>query len=234
MTTQAQQSARSDQPVKALIWDLDGVLVDSEPLLFEAERLMLADYGAELTMEAKAPFVGLGGLEVIEALMGLFDIDADPATLGQAKMRHYLELAKTVPGFAPTIELAGAVHGDGIPMAIASGSTPEAIDAALEAIGLADAFTEKVSTQHVSRGKPAPDVFLFAAEKLGVPVESCVVVEDSAHGVEAAHAAGMRCIAIPSVLEPLDPGFGTAEVLVAGGMTEASSEALIAWVRERY
>ena len=229
-----QEVARADHPIKALIWDLDGVLVDSEPLLYEGERLMLAEYGAELTPEAKEPFIGMGGLEVVQALMDLFGIEGDPAVLGEAKLRHYLELVANVPGFAPTIELARTVHADGIPMAIASGSPPESIDAALGAIGLADAFTEKVSTMHVSRGKPAPDVFLLAAERLGVTVENCVVIEDSAHGVEAAHAAGMRCIAIPSIPEPLDPAFATADLLVAGGMTDANSEELIAWVRARY
>lgn len=234
MNTQAVQPADAGVPVKALIWDLDGVLVDSEPLLYEAERRMLADYGADLTPDAKTPFIGMGGLEVIQALMDLFDIDADPATLGQAKMRHYLDLAETVPGFEPTIELARAIHADGIPMAIASGSTPEGIDAALRAIGLTEVFTEKVSTKHVARGKPAPDVFLLAAERLGVAPANCVVVEDSVHGVEAAHSAGMRCIAIPSVPEPLAEGFSTADLLVPGGMTEANAGELIAWVRSRY
>lgn len=224
----------SDTPVRALIWDLDGVLVDSEPLLFEAERLALADHGAELTPEAKEPFIGMGGLEVVKALMDLFDIDADPADVARAKLGHYLALAESVAGFEPTIELARAIHADGIPMAIASGSTPEGIAAALRAIGLTDVFTETLSTQHVARGKPAPDVFLLAAERLGVEADACVVIEDSVHGVEAAHAAGMRCIAIPSVPEPPDPAFATADLLIAGGMTQASSAELIAWVRARY
>lgn len=221
-------------PVQALIWDLDGVLVDSEPLLYEAERLMLADYGADLTPEAKTPFIGMGGMEVIQALMDLFDIEADPATLGQAKMGYYLQLAETVPGFEPTIGLARAIHADGIPMAIASGSTPEGIAAALRAIGLTEAFTEKVSTKSVSRGKPAPDVFLLAAQRLNVSPANCVVIEDSVHGVEAAHAAGMRCIAIPSVPDQLADGFATADLLVAGGMAQASASELISWVRDRY
>lgn len=234
MSTPPVQPTSTEAPIRALIWDLDGVLVDSEPLLFEAERLALADHGAELTPEHKAPFIGMGGLEVVQALMDLFDIEADVADVAAAKLRHYLELAETVPGFAPTIELARAVHADGIPMAIASGSSPEGIAAALRAIGLTDAFTEVVSTQHVSRGKPAPDVFLLAAERLGVAPADCLVVEDSVHGVEAAHAAGMRCIAIPSSPEPLPTGYATADLLVQGGMTEANAADLIAWVRARH
>ena len=220
--------------VRAVIFDLDGVLVDSEPLLFEAERRMLAEHGAELTVRAKAPFVGLGGHDVIEALMDLFGIDADVSELAAAKMRHYLELAGTVPGFAPTIELARALHADGIPLAIASGSTPEAIQIALAAIDLTDVFAVQVSTAQVARGKPAPDVFLRAAERLDVPPANCVVVEDAVHGVAAAHTAGMRCIAIPSIPEPLDPGFATADLIVRGGIADARADELIEWLRARY
>lgn len=233
LMTDATQSP-TDVPVRAVIFDMDGVLVDSEPLLFEAERILLAELGAELTEEAKKPFIGMGGHEVLQALLDHFGLEADVAALGRHKGEIYLELARTVPGFAPTVELAQAVHADGIPLAIASGSTPEGIAVCLAAIGLTEEFPVQVSVSSVARGKPAPDVFLAAAEGLGVPPANCLVVEDAIHGVQAARAAGMRVIAIPSVTDPLDPGFEDADLLVRGGMSTADSAELIAWVRDRY
>lgn len=222
------------QPVKAVIFDMDGVLVDSEPLLFEAERVMLADHGAELTEDIKRQFIGLGGYEVIQALLDHFGLEGDVQQLGQRKLEIYMELARTVPGFTPTAELARLLHADRIPLAIASGSTPDGIATCLAAIDLTEEFPVQVSTMSVARGKPAPDVFLAAAEQLDVPPANCVVIEDAAPGVMAAHAAGMRCIAIPSIIDPLDPAFRTADLLVAGGMADADSRELIAWLRERY
>lgn len=222
------------QPITAVIFDMDGVLVDSEPLLFEAERLLLAELGAELTVEAKKPFIGMGGHEVLQALLDHFGLTADVAALGRRKGEIYLELARTVPGFAPTAELARALHADGVPLAIASGSSVEGIAICLAAIGLTEQFPVQVSVSSVARGKPAPDVFLAAAERLGVAPASCLVVEDAIHGVEAALAAGMRVIAIPSVTDPLHPGFHRADLLVAGGMAEADPQRLIAWVRGQY
>lgn len=221
-------------PIKAVIFDMDGVLVDSEPLLFEAERILLAELGAELTEEAKKPFIGMGGHEVLQALLGHFGLEADVAALGKHKGEIYLELARTVPGFSPTAELARAVHADGLPLAIASGSSQEGIAICLSAIGLTEQFPVQVSVSSVARGKPAPDVFLAAAEQLGVDPANCLVVEDAIHGVQSAQSAGMRVIAIPSVTDPLHPGFHQADLLIPGGMSAADSDELIAWVRAQY
>ena len=222
---------RGPNPVRAVIFDLDGVLVDSEPLLYEAERVALAAYGAELTPAIKEPFIGLGARDVLAALARRFDLDVDLDELGARKMAAYLDLVPRVTGFAPTTGLARALQAEGVPLAIASGSTPEAIDAALGAIGLRDAFPVRVSTQEVASGKPAPDVFLLAAWRLDVDPGACLVVEDAVPGVRAARAAGMRCIAIPSVTDPLDAAFAEADLLVPGGTAQAEAGTLLDWVR---
>lgn len=117
-----------------------------------------------------------------------------------------------------------------IPIAVASGSTRWNIDASLEAVGLAEFFDIRVSSEEVPFGKPAPDVFLEAARRLGVPPESCVVVEDAVPGMTAALAAGMRCVAIPTITEPLDPDFRRAQLLFAEGMPPANVDAILAFI----
>lgn len=224
---------QTSSPIDAVIFDLDGVLVDSEPLLFEAERLLLAEHGVELTPELKKPYIGLGGRDVLVALTDRFGIVADVDEMAARKMALFLELAEGLVGFPATVEFAKALHADGVRLAIASGSSPEGIDTAMRATGLEEVFPIRVAVKHVPRGKPAPDLFLEAARQLGVEPSRCVVVEDAVHGLEAAHAAGMRCIAIPSVTDPLDETFRQADLLVPGGIADVTTEELIAWVRAR-
>lgn len=92
----------------------------------------------------------------------------------------------------------------------------------MRAIGLEEAIPVRVSTQQVAQAKPAPDLFLEAARRLGVEPRRAAVVVDAVHGVEGAHAAGMRCIAIPSVIDPLDAIFTQADLLLPGGMPDAT------------
>ncbi|HEY5882208.1 MAG TPA: beta-glucosidase BglX, partial [Nakamurella sp.] len=214
----------------AVIWDLDGVLVDSEPLLLEAERIAFAEHGVALTPERKLPFVGLGGTEVLAALADAFGLDVDLGELAARKVAAYLELAPTLVGFAATTDLVRGLAAAGVPMAVASGSSRAAIDAALLAIGLDTHIQVRVSVDEVTAGKPAPDVFLAAAERLGVDPQNCVVVEDAVPGLLAAKAAGMRCVAIPSVTDPLDDRFEQADLLIRAGMTAAGPDELLAWI----
>lgn len=213
-----------------MLWDLDGTLIDSEPLLFEAERRALAKDGLNLTPQIKRQFVGLGGREVLAAIADWFGVEADLEAWGAGKREAYLELLDTVTAFAPTVGMAHRLGAAGVPMAVASGSSRWAIDRALSAIGLSEVLTTRISVDQVAAGKPAPDVFLAAADALGVPPAHCVVVEDALPGLLAAHAAGMRCLAIPSIVDPLDPRFERADLLVAGGMPAADPDELIAWI----
>lgn len=222
-----------DDLTLAVLWDLDGVLVDSEPLLYEAERLMFAELGATLTPEAKRPFIGLGGTEVLARLGEVLGLEPDLPAWTARKIALYQGLLTTAPSFGPTSALVRALADRGVPMAVASGSPLVAIDAALTAVGLAHLIPVRVSVEEVAAGKPAPDVFLAAADRLGVRPEDCVVVEDAVPGVLGAKAAGMRCVAIPSVTDPLDPRFEAADLLVRGGMRDADAGDLLTWVLDR-
>lgn len=215
---------------RAVIFDLDGVLADSEPVHLAAEQAMLAEHGHELSKAAKQRFVGLANAEIMQGLKDLFGIDATIDDLAEAKARHQRVLIADMDGFPATGELVRRLAGAGIPIAVASGSTPENIDASLEAVGLADCFTIRVSAEEVPRGKPAPDVFLEAARRLGVPPERCVVVEDAVPGLRAALAAGMRCVAIPTITDPLDPEFARAHLLFPGGMATADAARILAFI----
>lgn len=215
---------------QAVLFDLDGVLADSEPIHLAAEQAMLAHYGAELSHAAKQQFVGLSNAEIMRGLIDLFGLDADPGELATLKARYQRRLLPELRGFAATAELVARLRTAGVPIAVASGSTRENIDASLAAVGLLEAFDVRVSAEEVAEGKPAPDIFLEAANRLGVPASGCVVIEDAVPGVRAARAAGMGCVAIPTITDPLDGAFGLADLVFAGGMATVDVEAVLRFV----
>lgn len=217
-------------PAGAVLWDLDGVLVDSESLLYEAERQLLAEHGVDLTPEVKAGFVGLGGTEVLAALAGHYGLEPDLPAWTARKTELATALFPGLRAFGPTTTMVRGLAAAGVPMAVASGSPSAAIETSLRTVGLDGLLPVRVSVDQVAAGKPAPDVFLAAAARLGVPPEHCVVIEDAVPGVLAAKAAGMRCIAIPSVTEPLDPRFEQADLLVRDGMSGADAATLLGWL----
>ncbi|WP_329459145.1 HAD family hydrolase [Streptomyces sp. NBC_01497] len=220
----------------AVLFDLDGTLVDTEPLYYEATRRLLAHHGvADFTWEQHAGFIGVGTRETLEVLAARFALAAPVDALLAEENTRYLELLRSSAEVFPQMrKFVERLHTAGVPMAVASGSSGEAIDAALAHGGLEGFFTVTASAEEVAAGKPEPDVFLEAARRLGVPPGACAVIEDSAPGVAAAHAAGMRCLAVPSV--PLAPGaepegaFATAELLFPGGHGEFTAEAAYDWL----
>jgi beta-phosphoglucomutase family hydrolase len=217
----------------AAIFDLDGVLVDSEPNHFAAERDLLADYGVEFTEAVKRPYIGRSNRDVLVEFAARHGIPDTVDDLLTRKNLAYLELTRRhVDGYPGTREILLGLRADGLPTALASGSSPDVIAAVLAALDLRDAFDVVVSADQVERGKPAPDLFLEAARRLGVPAGGCVVFEDSTAGVLAALAAGMRCVAIPYRPEPpLPDPFHRAHLLVEGGMPALDPAAVLAWLR---
>ncbi|MER5886472.1 HAD family phosphatase [Streptomyces sp. NPDC001941] len=210
----------------SVIFDLDGTLVDSEPNYYEAGRRLLAAHGvADFTWEHHSEFIGIGTRETLEILKREYGIEAPIDELLAAKNRTYLDLARSSTEVFPEMRaFVELLHGNGVPMAVASGSSRAAIDAVLGGTGLDAYLTTVVSAEEVERGKPEPDVFLEAARRLGADPARCVVLEDAAPGAAAAHAAGMRCIAIPYVSATAqDPAFGGAGLVFPGGQGEFSA-----------
>ncbi|WP_106409497.1 HAD family hydrolase [Streptomyces odonnellii] len=225
----------SASQLPTVIFDLDGTLVDSEPNYYEAGRQLLAQYGVTgFDWEHHTRFIGIGTRETLETLRAEYGIDAPVDDLLAEKNRLYLERVHASTEVFPQMrKFVERLHTEGVPMAVASGSSRAAIDMALSSTGLDAYFTATVSAEEVAHGKPAPDVFLEAARRLGAAPARCVVLEDAGPGVVAANAAGMRCIAVPYVRATADdPAFATAGLLFPGGQREFTAQAAYTWLFE--
>ncbi|WP_369269459.1 HAD family hydrolase [Streptomyces sp. R11] len=218
----------------SVIFDLDGTLVDSEPNYYEAGRQVLAEHGVpDFTWSDHERYVGISTLETVTRWKREYGLRASVDELLAAKNRRYLDLARTSTRAYPEMrKFVELLSTEGIPLAVASGSSLKAITAILSGTGLDAHLHTVVSADEVDHGKPAPDVFLEAARRLGAAPADCVVVEDAAPGAAAAHAAGMRCIAIPYVATQADsPEFATAGLLLRGGQEEFTTRTAYDWLR---
>ncbi|SCG45907.1 HAD family hydrolase [Micromonospora inositola] len=201
--------------VDAVLFDLDGVIVDSEPVWEEVRRAYVAAHGGTWQSDTQRRLMGMSTGEWAAYLSGELGVDRSPeqvATEVVAEMtRRYAERVPLIDDAAAVVRRMAARW----PLGLASSSPTALIAAALEATGLADAFGATLSTEETARGKPAPDVWLAVAARLGVDPTRCVAVEDSSNGVRSAAAAGMRVVAIPHGSYPLDPDAeGHAAVLL--------------------
>ncbi|WP_119295385.1 HAD family phosphatase [Streptomyces sp. YIM 130001] len=228
------QTSRTSGPAgTAVVFDLDGTLVDSEPNYFEAGRRLLARHGVtDFDWADHERYVGISTAETVAIWRTKYDLDATTDELLTEKNSYYLELARAGTRVFPQMrEFVAELHSRGVPMAVASGSSRAAIEAILQGTGLDAHLTVLVSAEEVERGKPEPDVFLEAARRLGVAAAKCVVVEDAAPGAAAARAAGMRCIAVPYVPETADAAaFAAADLLFPGGQKEFTARAAYDWL----
>ena len=217
----------------AVIFDLDGTLVDSEPNYYEAGRRTLAEHGVpDFTWAEHERYVGVSTQETAALWKREYGLAASAEELLADTDRRYLELARTATRAYPQMrKFVELLATEGVPMAVASGSSPEAIEAILAGTGLNAYLRTVVSAEEVPRGKPAPDVFLEAARRLGAAPADCVVLEDAVPGAAAAHVAGMRCIAIPYVAGQAGaPEFATAGLLLRGGQEEFTARGAYDWL----
>jgi len=186
------------QLMRAAIFDMDGVLADSEPLICAAARAMFLEHGLVVRAEDFEPFVGAGENRYIGGVAEKYGLALD---LIVAKARTYELYLKMVPAtlkvFPGAFELVTACRAVGWRCAIASSADRIKVEANLRKIGLPiETWHAVVTAEDVERRKPDPALFLKAADRLGVPPAFCTVIEDAVNGIAAAKAAGMRCIAV--------------------------------------
>ena len=191
---------------RAVIFDLDGVLWDGEPLYHEAFNLILEPYGFRLSENDYTEIIGLSVEAAWEWVRRRFDLTASPdgvlRAYNEAVLRLLQRPVEPLPGVRPLIE---ALHRRGVPIGVASASLRPWVDATLRGLGLHDAFGAVVSASEVENAKPAPDLFLAAAARLGVPPDRCLAVEDTGPGIAAAKAAGMFAVQLRAASTALPP-----------------------------
>ncbi len=182
---------------RAVIFDMDGVLVDSYQAHLESWRELGAEHGLTMTDDEFSATFGRTSRDIIRNLWGDAIADADVAAADDRKEAMYREIIKhDFPAMDGATELLRGLHAAGFALAIGSSGPPENVAAVCECLPGAELISAQVTGTDVTRGKPDPQVFLIAADKLGVDPSHCAVVEDAPAGVEAARAAGMAAIAI--------------------------------------
>jgi HAD superfamily hydrolase (TIGR01509 family) len=190
-----------DYPFRAYIFDCDGTLVDSMPKHYESWRASLELHKApfEFTEEFFYSRAGVREQDVVIELNALHGTSVDPDAVAEAKVEMFLKIIPQMQAIQPVADFARSLEGK-FPMAVASGSEEIIVRGCLAASGLLHLFPTIVTPAYVKRGKPAPDMFLLAAEKMGVDPKDCLVLEDGQAGIVAAEAAGMQWAFVPRTL----------------------------------
>lgn len=211
-------------PVQAVIFDLDGVLIDSEPVWEEVRRAYVADRGGRWLPDTQERLMGMSTDEWAEYLAtdlidGVTPEQVAYEVIDQMEQRYETELP-VLPGAETAVRRLAEYR----PLGLASSSPRILIDFVLGKLGVSSLFRATVSTEEVDRGKPEPDGYLTVAARMEVPPGGCVAIEDSSNGIRSAHAAGMTVIAIPRPAHPPTPDALRLAAHVAGGLDEVTPE----------
>lgn len=184
--------------IRGLIFDMDGVIVESEPLHLIAYQRILAQFEVSYTALDNREFLGKKDIVVADTLIKRHGLPHSPDTFVEEKEIILADLIKTEgtarPGLHSILDMARELS---LPLGVASSATMPTIQLVVDTLNIRHYFQTLTSGDEVRHGKPAPDVFLLAASRLGVAPDACLVIEDTINGVKAAKAAGMFCIAIP-------------------------------------
>jgi len=199
----------------AVVFDLDGVILDSEELWDEVREGLARERGGRWSEQAQADMMGMSSTEWSRYMHEVVGLEESPEEINREVVRRMLDRYTSdlpmIPGAAEAVQRLAASW----PLGIASSSNREVIDRVLEVSGLAPLFEATVSSEEVARGKPAPDVYLEAARRLGVDPKRTVAIEDSANGIRSANAAGMGVVAIPNrAFPPPDDVLASASVVL--------------------
>jgi HAD superfamily hydrolase (TIGR01509 family) len=211
--------------IEAVVFDLDGVLLDSEQLWDKAREQLARERGGRWHDQAQRDMMGMSSLEWSRYMHETIGLPEPPEEISREVVERltalYRKRLPAIPGAKEAVERLAADYKLGL----ASSSNRELIDLALELLGVAHLFAATVSSEEVTRGKPAPDVYLEAARRLGIEPARAAAVEDSQNGILAAKAAGMRVIAIPNRHFPPDEQALARADVTLGSLAELTAEA---------
>jgi HAD superfamily hydrolase (TIGR01509 family) len=212
--------------IEAVVFDLDGVLLDSEEIWDRAREELARERGGRWHDRAQRDMMGMSSTEWSRYMHDVIGLSEPPEEINREVVgrltEFYREELPAIPGAREAVERLAARW----PLGLASSSNRELIDLVLELLGVANLFTATVSSEEVARGKPAPDVYLEAARRLGVDPSTAAAVEDSHNGILSAKAAGMRVIAIPNAHFPPDEDALAAADVVLDSLAELTVDAV--------
>jgi HAD superfamily hydrolase (TIGR01509 family) len=190
--------------IEAVVFDLDGVLIQTEEIWDEVREEYVRERGGRYDAQAQRAMMGMSSVEWSRFIADDLGVSLPPERISdeivELMAARYGDRLPLIPGAVEAVERLASRW----PLAVASSSNRPLIDLVLELSGLARLFRATVSSEEVPRGKPAPDVYLEAARRLGTPAEACAAIEDSHSGIRSAKAAGMRVVAIPNPAYPPD------------------------------
>ena len=187
----------------AVVFDMDGLLLDTEELWHAAEAELFRRHGSEFTRDDQLRVIGTSydvTARYFAERLG-WPVERGGELVDESVALMHEQVRRQVDARPGAVELVAELRRRGVPVGLASNSPRFLIDDALATAGLADAFDAIVSADDVARPKPAPDIYLRACELLGVPPAQALALEDSVSGVTAAKAAGLACIAVPTLAE---------------------------------
>jgi HAD superfamily hydrolase (TIGR01509 family) len=213
--------------IRAVVFDLDGVLIDSEQVWDDVREALAHERGGRWHEGAQRDMMGMSSPEWSRYMHERIGLSEPPEEINRIVVERMLERYAEGPPWLPgAIDVVRRLAVDFV-LGLASSSNRELIDGVLEAGGIAACFRATASSEEVAAGKPAPDVYLEVARRLGVAPHECTAIEDSHNGIRSAKAAGMRCVAIPNAHFP--PGEATAEADVAvASLAELRPDILVA------
>ena len=202
--------------IEAVVWDMDGVIVDTEQVWDDVRERLVRERSGRWHEGAQAAMMGMSSPEWSRYMHDELGLEESPEEINDEVVRRMLERYRAeLPLLPGAVEAVRRLAGD-FTLAVASSSNRPLIDAVLETAGIGDAFAATVSSEEVARGKPAPDVYLEAVRRLGVEPGRAAAIEDSANGLRAAHAAGLRVLALPNAhYPPADDALALADVVLS-------------------
>jgi HAD superfamily hydrolase (TIGR01509 family) len=202
--------------LKAVLFDMDGVIVDTEPLHRKAYFLMFKDMGIHVTEQMYTSYTGQSTLDICKQLVGHFNLDTDPKTLVAIKRKHFKYLFENDTSLQlldGVLDLIKNYHDNGLTLVLASSASMPNINRIFERFNLDQYFVAKLSGADLKQSKPHPEIFINAAKASGHPKKNCMVIEDSSNGIKAANEAGIFVVGYDS-LHSTDQDYSKADKVV--------------------